>query len=174
MTLPPKLQQAINTADHTDTLSIESDAELLAFAARLLSFQPGWLQVLYRVRVLLLGVLGHRTGLPQHPAPLHTLPTQPGEQAAFFTVEEAGPTHWTAQASEAHLTARLAVLQSPGRRRRFLYRLVTVVHFHNRVGRIYFAMIRPFHVLVVRAMLRHGARQPAPALSQAVPESAGE
>jgi len=160
MTLPPKLQRAITTADHTDTLSIESDAELLSFAARMLSFHPGWLQALYRVRVLLLGVLGHRTGLPPHPTILQTLPTQPGARAAFFTVEEAGPDHWTAQASEAHLTARLAVVQAPGQHRRFLYRLVTVVHFHNRVGRVYFAMIRPFHVLVVRAMLRHGARQP--------------
>lgn len=174
MTLPPRLREALATADHTDTLGTESDAELLPFAARMLSFQPPWLQALYRVRVVLLGLMGHRTGLPPQAACLETLPTTPGERAAFFTVEEAGADHWTARASEAHLTARLAVLQSPGQKRRFAYRLVTVVHFHNRVGRVYFALIRPFHVLVVRAMLRHGARQPAPALSQTVPQSARE
>ena len=174
MTLPPRLREALSTADHTDTLSVESDAELRPFVARTLSFHPRWLQALYRVRVVLLAALGQKTGLPPQTAPLGTLPTQPAERAAFFTLEEAGPDHWTAWASEAHLTARLAVLQSPGEKRRFLYRLVTVVHFHNRVGRVYFAVIRPFHVLVVRAMLRHGARQPAGTLPQAVPKSARE
>ncbi|SMB88847.1 DUF2867 domain-containing protein [Deinococcus hopiensis] len=154
--LPPQLLQAVASADHTDALTTESDVDLLPFIQRMLSFQPGWIQALYRVRVLVLRVLGHRTGVPPQGAVPEQMPTQPGQRAAFFFVEEAGETYWTARASEAHLTARLAVLQSPGQTRRHLYRVVTVVHFHSMAGRVYFALIQPFHFLVVRAMMRHG------------------
>jgi hypothetical protein len=37
--------------------------------------------------------------------------------------------------------------------------LTTVVHCHNLLGRCYIALIRPFHRLVVRSMLRRAARR---------------
>ena len=30
----------------------------------------------------------------------------------------------------------------------------TAVQYHNRLGRIYFALIRPFHRIIIRRMLR--------------------
>lgn len=37
--------------------------------------------------------------------------------------------------------------------------VTTVVHCHNLLGRIYLALIAPFHRLVVKAMLRRAARR---------------
>lgn len=155
MTFPAPLIRAVSSADHMDALSIESDVELLPFIRGMVSFNPSWLRALYRIRAAALRLVGHETGVPQGTALQISL--TPGEQAGFFTVEDASDTHWIASASESHLTARLAVLQSPGRRRRYTYRVVTVVHYHNLLGRVYFAVIQPFHFLVVRAMMRHGA-----------------
>lgn len=157
MTLPASLTAALGHADHMDALSTEADRPLLPFIEDLLAFQPPWLTALYHLRRVLLGLAGHRTGVPPR-GTRSRVPTRPGEQAAFFTVEDAGPTHWLAGATEAHLTARLAVLQTPGTARRYRYRVVTVVQYHNRLGRVYFALIQPFHELVVRAMLRRAAR----------------
>jgi hypothetical protein len=36
--------------------------------------------------------------------------------------------------------------------------LTTVVQRHNRIGLAYFALIRPFHTRVVRAILRRALR----------------
>lgn len=159
MTFPASLTESLMEADHMDALSVESDTELHPFISRMLAYHPWWLDALYRVRVGFLRVLGHRTGLPpQASEPQQPLPTQSGEKAAFFTVQNAGPHHWMAGASENHLSATLAVLQTPGKHRRYQYRVVTVVKYHNLTGRIYFAVIQPFHFFVVRAMMHSGAK----------------
>lgn len=154
--IPASLVNALATADHMDALSTEAQPNLDEFILGMFAYQPPWLTFLYKIRVVLLGLLGHKTQMPQQKR-LTQLPKQPGEKATFFTVEDAHSTFWMANASEDHLTARIAVIQQAGKKQRFQYRVVTVVHFHNWVGRIYFAIIQPFHFLVVRAMMRHGA-----------------
>ena len=61
---------------------------------------------------------------------------------------------------DKHLDFRLSVLCSaqpaPTGERRLV--LSTVVHCHNRLGRIYIFLIAPFHRLVVRSSLRRAAR----------------
>nr|WP_246350750.1 DUF2867 domain-containing protein [Deinobacterium chartae] len=143
-------------ADHIDAHAIESDLELEVFLAGLFAYNPAWVTFLYRVRVVFLGLLGQRTGLPARWTDSR-VPMKPGERLSFFTVEDAGRDFWIAQGREAHLTARLAVVQEPGQRRTYRYRLVTVVHLHNLTGRIYLRMILPFHHRIVTLMLRHAA-----------------
>lgn len=53
-----------------------------------------------------------------------------------------------------HLDFRLAVLTAGG-----AVTLTTVVTLHNRRGRLYFAVVRRLHPMVVRAMLRRAHRQ---------------
>ncbi|MEK7687164.1 MAG: DUF2867 domain-containing protein [Pseudomonadota bacterium] len=45
--------------------------------------------------------------------------------------------------------------------------VTTVVHCHNLLGRLYLALITPFHRLVVKSMLRRAARRGWPRLIQA-------
>jgi Protein of unknown function (DUF2867) len=61
---------------------------------------------------------------------------------------------------DKHLNFRLSVLCSAqpaiaGKRRLVVS---TVVHCHNRLGRIYIFLIAPFHRLIVRSSLRRAAR----------------
>ncbi|MDR1652533.1 MAG: DUF2867 domain-containing protein [Prevotellaceae bacterium] len=32
--------------------------------------------------------------------------------------------------------------------------IITVVHFHNALGKVYFFVIRPFHKIIVKAMIK--------------------
>ena len=61
---------------------------------------------------------------------------------------------------DKHLDFRLSLLcsdtPSPLGKRRLI--VSTVVHCHNRLGRIYFFLIAPFHRLVVQSSLRRAAR----------------
>lgn len=156
---PPSLQAATRGADYVEEKRIRSEATLPEFLAGLFSYSPPWLRALYRVRVGFLAMLGHReTGVPNFGAP-RRVPLRAGERLSFFRVEDASDGHyWIAVASEAHLSARLAVLREPTGQGDALYRVVTVVHLHNFAGRVYFTTILPFHHLVVNAMMRFAAR----------------
>lgn len=61
---------------------------------------------------------------------------------------------------DKHLNFRLSVLctaqPAPTGERRLI--VSTVVHCHNRLGRIYIFLISPFHRLIVRSSLRRAAR----------------
>lgn len=55
---------------------------------------------------------------------------------------------------ERHLDFRVSVLREPGR-----VVLSTVVRLHNARGRAYFALVKPVHPVIVRAMLTRAARR---------------
>jgi hypothetical protein len=66
---------------------------------------------------------------------------------------------------ERHLDFRASVLREPGR-----VVLSTVVRLHNARGRAYFALVKPVHPVIVRAMLTRAARRLA---DRSAPERRG-
>ncbi|MBE4752795.1 DUF2867 domain-containing protein [Corallococcus sp. ZKHCc1 1396] len=150
-------------ADHVDVKTVESEASLREFIAALMSYQPAWMTALYGVRgvfVRLLGMRQHGVPRPQHLRP-EDIPMAPGSAASFFTVRHAEEERvWVVAATDKHLEATLAVVAEPapggGARRRF--HVVTLVHYRNWAGPVYFNVIRPFHHLVVGGMARTAAR----------------
>lgn len=157
------LQPFLAHADHIDRKTITSPVSLRSFVAGLLMYHPGWVRVLYRIRLGLVRLLGiGQSGLPR-PAPLDVadVPMQSGATAGFFTIAAAQEErYWVAYASEAHLTAHLAVVAEPVGEHLRRFHVVTIVHYHSWAGPLYFNLIRPFHHLVVGGMMRaaaHGA-----------------
>ena len=79
-------------ADHIDVKTIESDTDLRDFISGMLSYYPWWLVSLFRVREIIVSILG----LTRHERP-ETLPSikpeklsfKPGENASFFTIRAA-------------------------------------------------------------------------------------
>lgn len=155
----PAIDALLPGADHVDVKTIDTDRPMRPFVAALLSYHPGWLRALYRLRSWIVPLLGLRSGAPAF-APMDpaAVPMEAGAAAAFFTVESAREDdHWIASASESHLTAHLGVVtERIGGR--FRHHVITIVHHRSWAGPVYFAVIRPFHHLVVRAMMRAAAR----------------
>lgn len=118
---------------------------------------------LYGVRALFVLPLGMtQRGIPTPPQlTAATLPMTPGEPAYFFTVWAAAEDrYWLVGRDDPHLKAALGIIGEPlpGGENRFF--VVTLVHYNNRAGPVYFNVIRPFHHLVVGAMVRAAARGP--------------
>ena len=158
--LPDVLRPFAQDADHVDVKTVESQATLRQFLAGLMSYQPVWVSALYRVRAVFVRLLGMRQqGIPQQRLSRpEDIPMTPGSAASFFTVRHAEEEHvWVVSAEDTHLEATLAVVVEPseGPRRRF--HVVTLVHYRNWAGPVYFNVIRPFHHLVVARMARHAA-----------------
>lgn len=160
MTYPATLERLIHDADYVEEKEIVANTNLADFLQGLLSFSPPWLKFLYRVRVGFLALFGHQTGTPDFASGRSIrVPLRTGESFGMFQVEDsADNAHWIGVATEAHLSARIAVLRTPSSHDSSTYRVITVVHLHNPVGRIYFTTILPFHHLVVNAMMRSASQ----------------
>lgn len=153
------------TADHVDVHSIKGTCDFKTFIVGAINYSPFWMKALYAVRWGFVRVLGMKQeGLPTS---IHytaeTLPMKKGESVGFFTVEEVQEDLlWAATASESHLTARLVFVREIQEDGTILFHLVTFVNYHNWKGPIYFNTIRPFHHLVVRAMMRSSVASSTP------------
>ena len=149
-------------ADHVDVKTRKSGVGLLEYVARVHSYSPTWVEWLFRARKYLAKVLGL-----EHPsiesAPKITpeeVPVQPGEKASFFVLEVYRPDRlWLGSASDKHLTGYIGVVVEPLPEKRDLYHLVTIVHYRNWMGPVYFNIIRPFHHLIVSAMASYAAKE---------------
>ncbi len=87
----------------------------------------------------------------------------------IFKIYSTSPTEVVLGEDDKHLDFRLSVLcadqPSPGGKRHLT--LSTVVHCHNRLGRLYILVIAPFHRLVVQSSLCRAARTGWPLAKQA-------
>lgn len=155
------LQSLLQTANHVDVKTIESDVALRQFIAGFMNYMPIWVKALYGVRMVFVRFLGMKQArIP--PAPQitpETVPMTPGQNAAFFTVRHAQEDrYWKVDVVDDHLTAGLAIVAEPIDDNRTRFHVVTIVQYHKWSGPVYFNVIRPFHHLVVGGMTRAGAK----------------
>jgi hypothetical protein len=155
------LRPFLEKADHVDVKTIESDVSLREFVAGAFAYQPNWVTFLYGVRAVVVRLLGMKQeGIPRAlKLSPERVPFAPGQAMSFFTVADASEgEYWLASIDDQHLKAALGVTVEPlgnGRRR---FHVLTIVHYHNWAGPVYFNLIRPFHHLVVSGMASAGAR----------------
>ena len=71
--------------------------------------------------------------------------------------------YWFAEAIESHLTGKIGVVMESGLGLQNTFHVITVVHYNNWTGPVYFNVIRPFHHLVVGSMGRHASQAAATA-----------
>lgn len=163
------IAEAYASMDLADAYSIELPAgastnpELLA--RFIFAHQPSWIGSLMKVRDALVAGFGLKTA--RH---LAALESESGAgRLGIFKIYSTSPTEVVLGEDDKHLDFRLSVLcsgqSSPGARRRLI--LSTVVHCHNRLGRLYIFLIAPFHRLVVRSSLRSAARTGWPSAMEA-------
>lgn len=162
VSLPPesRIAKAYALTHLADAYSIElpsaasTDPELLA--RFIFSHQAPWIGSLLAVRDAIVGRFGLKTAKQL---------TSPGAQSAtgrvsIFKIYGISPTEIVLGEDDKHLDFRLSVLcssqPSPAGKRHLT--LSTVVHCHNRLGRLYIFIIAPFHRLVVQSSLRSAAR----------------
>jgi hypothetical protein len=147
-------------ADVTDVKQFEGETTLRRFIAGMLSYYPWWLVFLYRIREILVSILG----LVKHEAP-ESLPVlkdgdvsfTPGDPVSFFTVRvgEEGR-YWVAETpDDKHLKAYFGVVREPLEDAVSRFTVITTVYYKHWTGPVYFNLIRPFHHLVVARMARH-------------------
>jgi hypothetical protein len=153
----PELEPVLRGADHIDVKTVTGNLTMREFIAGMMSHQPAWVTWLFGARAVLVRFLGMKQhGLPR-PRKLKDVPVTPGSKVSFFTVRMAQEErYWVAEAEDSHLKGALVVVVEPLQANIKRFHVVTVVHYHNWAGPIYFNIIRPFHHVVVGSMVRAG------------------
>ena len=155
-------QHYFEGADFTDIKTIESRNDLRTFIAAMLSYYPWWIVMLYRIRVVIVQLLG----LVKHEAPAELPDLQPeqisftpGEAVTFFIVRMAEENvYWFSETPpDKHLRAYFGIVAEPLANDLKRYYIVTIVHYRHWTGPVYLNLIKPFHHLVVARMARAGA-----------------
>ena len=123
------------------------DARLAA--EHMLGRQPRWITGLMVVRNCVVAPFGLKTPVPEQ--------TASADMIGIFPVLSASPDRLVAGFDDRHLDFRVIVEVA---RTNLGHRVTTttLVRTHNLLGRVYLAVVLPFHRIIVRSMLRQLAR----------------
>ena len=117
---------------------------------------PAWAGVLLRMRDALVSAFGLRRTRPAVARRDGQVRYERGERAVLFTVSHRTEDEIVLAECDRHLDFRCSVLRSATDNRELVVHVTTVVWFNNVWGRCYFAIIRPFHCLILRSMMKSG------------------
>ena len=161
----PELADLLPTSDVIDVKTASGPVALREFIAGSLGHQPPWMRSLYAVRIGLAKLFRlEMTGMPPaggiRPADVSFTP---GDPLSFFKVVRGEEHHYLLLGiKDNHLAAYLAIIVADDSAPEREFKVVTLVDFRRKAGRLYYGAIRPFHHLVVRSMINAGLRADAP------------
>lgn len=154
---PDSLVAAYLPADHADAFRVIVPSPLSSTPDDLMvsfwSDMPGWVGALFRVRNALVRIVGLRGG--RHDTARLERCIREGGSYGAMSIPARDGRETVCLLTDRHLDAYLSVRITG----ECEVVVSTLVHFHNRLGRLYFFLIRPFHNLIVPAMLRRALRE---------------
>lgn len=115
---------------------------------------PKWIDLLLKLRDILVKPFNLKTGEAEDLHSSEQTEFKKGSTFTAFTVLECTDKEIILEMTDRHLDAWVSVLLLQVHNR-YEVTLTTKVRYHNALGRIYFFIIRPFHMIIVCAMLRH-------------------
>jgi Protein of unknown function (DUF2867) len=117
-------------------------------AEKMFARGPRWIEVLLRLRNTIVAPFGLKQSGTGEPAP--------GGMIGIFPVLSETPKRLVAGFNDRHLDFRVVVDVAPAEAGQQVT-TTTLVLTHNLLGRMYLAVIMPFHRLIARVMLRQVA-----------------
>ena len=156
------IHQALPRADFADCYTLpDPHPELDALDTYLAIFArtPRWMHALMAIRNGVVRHLGLKYANGLRVANPHKPPTsyQPGDRVGIFTLGQATPREAVVFDDDKHLKVQLSLFKHAVNGQPMVS-LSTVVHIHNRLGRVYMSVVGPAHKLIVPLMLAQAAQ----------------
>ncbi len=112
---------------------------------------PQWINTLLALRNKIVGVFGLDTYKDPGEFTLQNLKV--GEKTGLFKIYSMEEHEIIAGEDDKHLNFRVSVLKQDDE----LF-ISTLVHYNNHFGKLYMAIIRPFHRAITKAILRNASK----------------
>ena len=123
---------------------------------------PKWIGSLFRLRNKLVSVAGLKTSRgDEHYQQLQKFNCEPGAQVGIFRVFEVFDHEVILGQDDKHLDFRVSLFLKKDTKEKEIKHLVisTIVTFNHWSGRLYFLVVKPFHRLIVPAIVTSVIRQ---------------
>ncbi len=145
----PGIHQALPKVDFSDCFATTNKSDSLETIAHLIfNNPPAWVKALYALRNALAGLvrLKHRM-----PTDYHTR-YEPGGYIGFFRIFLIDERELIMGLNDKHLNFRVSIFDST--QEKYNIKVTTLVEYNNSMGKVYMSIIRPFHVMVVKSMVK--------------------
>lgn len=145
---------------YIDSLSVEcknsNHYSVDYLTALFFSSIPVWVRMLLNLRDFLVKPFGLETGtIPKQEALDTSLHFNIGDRAIFFPVIDRSECEIVMAKDDKHLYFRTSLyIESTSDQNMDTVYITTIVRFHNICGKLYFAPVKPFHKLIIRALLK--------------------
>jgi hypothetical protein len=146
-------------ADYVDVFGTETiDDERLTPDNLLIAFWtdfPKWVQMLFKLRDWLVKPFGLKTNADEKDF-RHKFEEviRNGGRFQLMNVLVKSANEIVVQLADTHLTAEMSVHNEKSNGNRLKIYFITIVHFHNVLGKVYFFFVRPFHKIIVKTMMK--------------------
>ena len=153
VTLSEAATQALPQVDFSDCFATTNHHNTLEEIAKLVfDNTPSWVRALFRLRNKLASLVGLKSTIP----PDYNTEFRVGGYISFFKLYSIAEQELIMGANDTHLNFR-AIITNTGEAD-FNIKLTTLVQYNNLLGKVYMAIVRPFHVIVVKRMLAQAHR----------------
>lgn len=145
-------------ADYTDAFACEvAKAKSLSADEVMIKFwtvSPRWIDSLFKLRNVLVRPFGLETGEEENRTEKLKEMIRSGNGSSRIMSVVAKSSHETVVLlSDKHLDAYMSVVVEEGCNSQIVT-AITLVHYHNKLGKVYFFFVRPFHKVIVKSMLK--------------------
>lgn len=118
---------------------------------------PTWGKKMFAFRNRVVGLFGLKTGAESNLAEAGSFTCEVGDRVGIFKVFDKTSNEIVLGEDDKHLDFRVSLLfdKNQGGQDENSLTISTTVKFHNWLGVLYFLPVRPFHRLIVPAMLKN-------------------
>ncbi len=163
-TPPDSLTRKYIPADYTDAYSCEVESAhnivpddiMVWFWTRTAS--AGWVRALFRLRNFLVRFVGLKGSDNMNGSEFEAA-IRGGGSYGLMSIAAKNPHETVMLLTDKHLDAWLSIHVDGNGTSCKTISVITVVRFKNRLGRLYFFVIRPFHALVVQNLLARAIKK---------------
>lgn len=144
------IKEALPKIDFTDTFSTTNHQDTLETITHLIfGKEPKWVTLLFKIRNAIVKLFGLKTEMPKD----GNTQFKVGSYIGFFQIYNIIENEVLLGADDSHLKFRVSILNS--QEKDFNIKVTTLVQYNNTFGKIYMTIIKPFHCLVVKSMIKN-------------------
>ena len=149
----------LNRIDYLDAYqtAVPEDSKMDELVARMFQMTPAWIRFLMKVRDSVVALLGLKTAKDDRPSEEQLRTLKVGDRVGLFQVLEKTPTLMVFGENDKHLNFRVS-LELDSQNKPSLLTMGTAVQYNAPMGKLYFAVVKPFHRMVAPAMLNRLAQ----------------
>jgi hypothetical protein len=118
---------------------------------------PVWVRFLFRFRDALVKPFGLKGGDVNNKQTFEYLfkeMVRTGGNYNMMSVSAKSGNETVLKLSDKHLTTELSCHIEDLPDRQMKISIITLVHYHNALGKIYFTFIKPFHIIIVKTIMK--------------------